>query len=111
ACPPQGIEVGQEGLRHGPILTPGARSAPSSPRAIRAGYAWSAAALAHRPVGPDEVDLADAVPRPLPGHGVGHDPGQLVVAGPRAQQAPQVVLVGGEEAGPELAVGREADPV
>ena len=73
--------------------------------------AASAADLAHRAGRAHEVDLADAVARPL-GRNAPLDCGrQLVVAIAGAQQRPQVDLVDREQARTQLAVGGEADPV
>ena len=71
----------------------------------------SAADLAHASLGPDEVHLVDRVAGPL-----GADRPLAMAASssslaPAAQRAPQVVLVDGEQAVAQLALGGEADAV
>src|SRR5579875_3711918 len=67
--------------------------------------------LAHASPRSHEGDLADAVAGPLGAHGGPDGPDQVVIAPAAAQDLPQVVLVDGEQAGAQLALGRQADPV
>src|SRR6478609_1856897 len=71
----------------------------------------SAADLAHRPSRAHEVDLVDAMSCPLATDGGLDATGQVVVARAGAHRRPQVGLVGGEQARPELPVGREPHPI
>src|SRR5918992_1980195 len=78
---------------------------------IRPRAAGSAADCAHRPRRLAEAPLADVVLQLLAPDGRADDPFQLVVARAVAQWPPKVGLVEREEAGPELALGGEADPI
>src|SRR3954465_4960609 len=71
----------------------------------------SAADLAHGSARPDERDLTDGGTGPLGAHPPGDHPPPLVVGAPVAEHGTKVELVGGKQAGPELTLGGEADPV
>src|SRR4051794_18142829 len=97
------------------------RARPNGSRCVNseAVMAWKSrgkplpADLAHRAVGTDEVDVADAVARPLRAHGT-HDLGseevvELVVGGSAPEDRPQVELLEREQARPQLPLGGHAD--
>src|ERR687897_1244932 len=66
---------------------------------------------AHRPRRGAEAGLVDVVLELLAPHGVADDSLELRVVGAVAKRRPQVGLVAGEEAGPQLAVAGQPDPV
>src|ERR687897_2759906 len=66
---------------------------------------------AHRPRRGAEAGLVDVVLELLAPHGVADDSLELRVVGAVAKRRPQVGLVAGEQAGPQLAVAGQADPV
>src|SRR5918994_45839 len=66
---------------------------------------------AHRPWRLAEPRLADPVLQLLAPDGVPNDRFELVVGDPPAQRCPEVGLIHREQAGPQLAVGREANSV
>ena len=70
-----------------------------------------AADLAHRPRRLAEPRLVDPMLQLLAPHGVPDDLLQRVVARAGAQRLPQIGLVDREQAGPQLAVGGDADAV
>src|SRR5690606_17660358 len=93
--PAQRIEVGETAVGH-----------------ARGSYSLgSAAYLAHRSVGADELHLVDGMTGPLRAHAGLDGVRQGIVAGTRPQDRTQVVVLEGEEAAAELAVSGEADAV
>ena len=71
----------------------------------------SAADLAHRPMGPNEVHLADLVAGPFGADAAFDLGGDVFVGCTRAQQGPQIKLVDCEQAVAQLAFGSQPNPV
>src|SRR5215218_6511677 len=71
----------------------------------------SAADLAHRAGGADEVDLADAVAGPLGPDRRPHELGEVVIGSPGAEYGAEVELLQREQACAELAFGRHPHTV
>src|SRR5947207_2624190 len=104
----------QDGSAPGPTCGESLGDAPDlgfGPRVSAPRFEGSAAYLTHGPAGPDELDLVDRMAGPFGTDAPLDGGGDLVVARPAAQQRTQVELVEGEQARPQLTVGREADAV
>src|SRR5919201_2497928 len=72
---------------------------------------WLPADLRHGSARPNKARVGDPVLELLVADGEADVPLELLVRGPGAQRPLQVPLAAREEAGPELAVGGEPDPV